>query len=89
MSVVQVFTEDRLTMIGHLVGKETIGDQTHLGLKFVSVLIFKQNRFIRKQVLGGMQKHFKTNLLKQPALFRWYPEQNSVKFGVRRINSAH
>jgi hypothetical protein len=36
-SVVQVLAEGQMTLVAHLVGKETIGDQIHIGLQFVSL----------------------------------------------------
>ncbi len=41
-SVVQVLAEGQMSLVAHLVGKETIGDQIHLGLQFVSLLLISK-----------------------------------------------
>ena len=38
-SIVQVLVEGQMSLLAHLVGKETFGDQIHLGLQFVSSLL--------------------------------------------------
>ena len=49
-SIVQVLVEGQMSLVAHLVGKETIGDQIHLGLQFVSLLL-KMLTFTIREVL--------------------------------------
>jgi hypothetical protein len=54
-SVVQVLAEGQMTLVAHLVGKETIGDQIHLGLQFVSLFfIFWTSLGIFPKILANL-----------------------------------